>query len=83
MTREIGRVRSHMNAPPLLRQRFGPLAESDDKRRKRRANRLSKEMNLHNEVSLEAERRKRMAIVPGSLVCRNPIHERVHDVDEV
>ena len=72
-----------MNAPPLLRQRFGPLAESDDKRRERRANRLRKEMNLHNEVRVEAERRKRMAIVPGSLFCRNPIHQIVHDVYEV
>ena len=82
MTREIGRVRSHMNAPPLLRQRFGPLAESDDKRRKRRANRLRKEMNLHNEVRVEAERRKRMAVVPRPLFCRNPIHQRIHNVDE-
>ena len=69
MTREIGRVRSHMNALPLFHQRFGAFSESDDKRGKRRANRLRKEMNLNNEVSVEAECRKRMAIVPGSFLC--------------
>ena len=40
-------------------------------------------MNLHNEVvGVEAERRKRMAVVARSLFCRNPIHQGVHNVDE-
>jgi hypothetical protein len=52
MTREFPGVRSHVNAPPPLRQRFGPFAESYDKRWKRGPDGLRKEMYLHNDVSV-------------------------------
>ncbi len=76
-------IGGNVDPPPALCQRLGATPEPYHERWKRRPDCLGKEVNLHDHAGIEAERSKRVTVVPGTLFWRNAIDKVIPGANEI